>query len=102
MPLDPLLKSFLDELGAQPQPKLWQMEPAAAREMFAALMQAVGPKDVPIGKVTNLVIPTPVGEIAARSYLPVAAGREAPPPLVFFPRGGFVVGKCWEPCGRLP
>src|SRR5437763_2883195 len=93
MPLDPLLKSFLDELGAQPQPKLWQMEPPAAREMFAALMRAVGPKEVPSGKVTNLTIPGPGGHIGARSYLPVAAGSEAQPTLVFFHGGGFVIGS---------
>lgn len=93
MPLDPLLKVFLDELAAQPQPKLWELEPPAAREAFAALMQAVGPKDVPIGKVASLTVPGPGGFIAARSYLPVAAGSEPQPTLVFFHGGGFVIGS---------
>jgi acetyl esterase len=93
MPLDPLLKAFLDELAAQPQPKLWELEPPAAREMFAALMHAVGPKDVPIGKVANFTIPGPGGDIAARSYLPVAAGSELQPTLVYFHGGGFVIGS---------
>jgi hypothetical protein len=35
--------------------------PAAAREVFGAMMQLVGPKDVPIGKVQNLTMPGPGG-----------------------------------------
>jgi acetyl esterase/lipase len=93
MPLDPLLKAFLDQLEAQPQPKLWEMDPPAAREMFAALMQAVGPKDVPIGSVSDFTMPGPGGDIPARSYTPVAAGSEAQPTLVFFHGGGFVIGS---------
>jgi len=93
MPLDPLLKAFLDQMAVQPQPKLWELEPPAAREAMVALMQAVGPKDVPIGKVANLAIPSPNGEIPARSYTPVAAGGEPLPTLVFFHGGGFVIGS---------
>jgi acetyl esterase len=92
MPLDPLLKAFLDQMAAQPLPKMWEMEPAAAREAMVALMQAAGPKDVPIGKVTNLAIPGPAGDIPARAYTPVAAGGEPLPTLVFFHGGGFVIG----------
>jgi acetyl esterase len=93
MPLDPLLKAFLDQMAAQPEPKPWELEPPAAREAMVALMQAVGPKDVPIGKVANLAIPTTNGEIPARSYTPVAAGGEPLPTLVFFHGGGFVIGS---------
>ncbi|HEX3944426.1 MAG TPA: alpha/beta hydrolase [Rhizomicrobium sp.] len=93
MPLDPLLKAFLDQLAAQPQPKLWETEPSAARELFVAFMQAVGPKDVPIGKITSLSIPGPAGNIPARSYSPIASGSEPQPALVFFHGGGFVIGS---------
>ena len=93
MPLDPLLKAFLDQMAAQPQPKLWELEPPAAREAMVALMQLVGPKDVPIGKVANLAIPSPNGDIPARSYTPVAAGGEPLPALIFFHGGGFVIGS---------
>ena len=79
MPLDPLLKAFLDQMAAQPLPKMWEMEPAGAREAMVALMQAAGPKDVPIGKVTTLAIPGPAGDIPARAYTPVAAGGEPLP-----------------------
>jgi acetyl esterase len=93
MALDPILKAFLDQMAAQPQPKLWELSAPAGREMFAALMDAVGPKDVPIGNVKNVAIPGPGGEIPARSYAPVAAGSEPQPTLVFFHGGGFVIGN---------
>jgi acetyl esterase len=93
MPLDPLLKAFLDQLAAQPQPKLWETEAPEARELFAAFMQAVGPKDVPIGRITNFSIPGPGGDIPARLYSPIAAGSEPQPTLIFFHGGGFVIGS---------
>jgi acetyl esterase len=93
MPLDPLLKAFLDQMAAQPQPKLWELEAPAAREVMVALMQAVGPKDVPIGRIANVTIPGPGGDLPARSYTPVAAGSEPQPTLVFFHGGGFVIGS---------
>jgi acetyl esterase len=93
MPLDPLLKAFLDQLAAQPQPKLWETEPPQARELFAAFMQAVGPKDVPIGRITNFSIPGAGGDIRARLYSPIAAGSEPQPTLIFLHGGGFVIGS---------
>lgn len=92
MPLDPLVQAFLDQLNAQPAPPMWEMEPAQAREMFAAMMNLVGPKDVPIGKTENILIPGPGGDVAARVYAPVAAGSDAQPTLVFFHGGGWVIG----------
>jgi len=93
MPLDPVLKAFLDSVAAMGGPKTWDMQPAEAREAFAGLMQLAGPKDVPIGKVANLAIPAPHGEIAARSYSAVAAGSDPLPTLVFFHGGGWVIGS---------
>jgi len=93
MPLDPLLKSFLDQVAAQPAPKMWEMDPPTARAAFVALMEFAGPKDVPIGKVTSLAIPGPSGELPARVYTPVAAGGEPLPALIFFHGGGFVIGS---------
>jgi len=93
MPLDPVLKAFLDQVASLGGPKTWEMQPAEARESFAALMQLAGPKDVPIGKVANIAIPVAHGELAARSYAAVAAGGEALPTLVFFHGGGWVIGN---------
>ncbi|HEY2011178.1 MAG TPA: alpha/beta hydrolase [Rhizomicrobium sp.] len=92
MPLDPLVKAFLDKAAAIPRPKAWEVPPAMARQSFAGLMQLTGPKDVPVGKVENFTIPGPSGEIRARAYAPVAtAGPQ--PTLIYFHGGGFVVGS---------
>lgn len=93
MPLDPVLKAFLDQVAALGGPKTWEMTPGEAREAFAALMQLAGPKDIPIGKVAELSIPVPHGAIAARNYTPVAAGGDALATLVFFHGGGWVIGS---------
>lgn len=93
MPLDPVLKAFLDQVAAMGGPKTWDMQPNEAREAFAGLMQLAGPKDIPIGKVTNIAIPAAQAEIAARSYAPVAASSEPLPTLVFFHGGGWVIGS---------
>lgn len=92
MPLDPLVKALLDQMAAEATPPVWEMEPAAARAAFVALMDAVGPKDVPIGKVENLSIPGPAGDLELRLYSPVAAGSAPLPGLVFYHGGGFVFG----------
>src|ERR1700733_10279351 len=92
MPLDPLVKAFLDQASALPRPKMGEMPLTLARQSFAHLMAMVGPKDVPVGKVQNIVIPGPRGDIRARVYAPVAAGGAAHPALVYFHGGGFVVG----------
>lgn len=93
MPLDPLLKAFLDQMETQGGPKLWELDPPAARELFTALLQLAGPKDIPIGRVASLAVPGPAGEILARSYTPVAGGGDPMPALVFFHGGGFVIGS---------
>src|SRR5215469_6770684 len=92
MPLDPVLKSFLDQMSALPGPKMWEQSPSEGRQAFIALLQLVGPKDVPIGKTENLAASGPNGEIPLRLYSPVAAGGEALPVLVYFHGGGFVIG----------
>ena len=92
MPLDPIVKAFLDQMAAQPGPKMQEMPAADARAMFAAMMQMVGPKDVPVGKVENIAMPGPGGDLQLRNYTPVAAGSDALPTLIFFHGGGFVIG----------
>ena len=91
MPLDPLVKAFLDKAAAIPRPKAWDVPPAMARQSFAGMMQLTGPKDVPVGKIDNFVIPGPGGDIRARAYGPIAAVGPQPA-LIYFHGGGFVVG----------
>jgi acetyl esterase len=93
MPLDPLVKGFLDQMQAAPGPKMSEAGAPAAREIFVALMQLVGPKDVPVGKTENLTVPGPAGAIPIRVYTPVAAGRDPLPALIYYHGGGFVIGN---------
>ncbi|MBV8977497.1 MAG: alpha/beta hydrolase [Alphaproteobacteria bacterium] len=88
MPLDPVLKAFLDQMGQVPGPKLFELPPADGRAMFVAMMQMIGPKDVPIGSVKELR----AGSVALRMYTPVDPGRTPPGALVYFHGGGFVIG----------
>jgi len=92
MPLDPLLKTILDQMAANPAPKFADIAASDGRAMFTAMMQLVGPKDVPIGKVENLTMPGPAGDLRLRNFTPVAAGSEPLPTLIFFHGGGFVIG----------
>jgi len=92
MPLDPLVKVFLDQAVAMPRPKPWDVPLSVLRNNFAGMMRLVGPKDVPVGRIGNFPIPGAKGDIRARVYGPVAAGSDALPALVFFHGGGFVVG----------
>lgn len=91
MPLDPLVKAFLDKAAAIPRPKAWEMPPFMARQSFAGMMQLTGPKDVAVGRIENLTIPGPGGDLRARVYAPIATvGLQ--PTLVYFHGGGFVAG----------
>ena len=91
MPLDPLVKAFLDRAAQIPRPKVWDIAPAMARQSFAGMMQLTGPKDVAVGKMENFTIPGPGGDIRARSYAPIAAVGPLPT-LIYFHGGGFIAG----------
>ncbi len=79
MALDPLVTVFLEQLAAQPRHKPWEVPPEVSRAGFRATIKAFGPKDVPIGKVENVTMPGPGGDLPLRVYTPVAAGGEALP-----------------------
>ena len=93
MPLDPLVKAFLDQAARIPRPKMWEAPLAVTRQSFAGMMGLVGPQDVPVGRIENFTIPGPAGPIGARAYGPIAAGGDALPALIYFHGGGFVVGN---------
>jgi acetyl esterase len=92
MSLNPVMKAILDQMAAQPAPKMWQMSPSDGRMAFTALMQFAGPQNVPIGAVANVKAMGPHGDIPLRSYTPVAAAKGPLPTLVFYHGGGFVIG----------
>ena len=87
MPLDPLVRAFLDQLP--PRPKAWEVTPEQARSGFSSMVRTYGAKDVPIGRVETVTMPGPGGAMALRIYTPVAAGSEALPALIYFHGGAF-------------
>ena len=92
MPLDPLVKAFLDRAAAIPRPKAWDVPPPVMRQSFAGMMQLTAAKDVAVGKVEAITIPGPGGALKARSYAPIAASGPLPV-LIYFHGGGFVAGS---------
>jgi acetyl esterase/lipase len=93
MPLDPIVKGFLDQMKAAGGPKMSEAGAEAGRAQFAALMQLVGPKDVPVGRTENRIVPTATGGVPVRITTPVAAGGDPMPALVYYHGGGFVIGN---------
>ena len=53
MPLDPYVQGFLQKLAASNQPKIWQLSPADARQVYVGLAHVTDAKDVPIGNVED-------------------------------------------------
>lgn len=92
MPLDPIVKAFLDQLAAQPGPKMWETDASYGRALFTQMMTLVGPQNIPCGGIENLSAPGRAGHIPLRSYTPANAAAGALPVLVFFHGGGFVIG----------
>ncbi len=92
MSLDAIVKGLLDQMAATPQPKLWELTPVQGREMYRAMAQVLEPPAIAIGKIENLAMPGPAGEIKLRVYTPVASGATALPGLVYFHGGGWVIG----------
>jgi acetyl esterase len=92
MSLDPILKGLLDQMAANPMPKIWEIPPPAGREMYKGMAAMLDPQDVPIGKVEDRKIPGPGGDVPVRIYTPMGAGAAALPAVVFFHGGGFVIG----------
>lgn len=92
MSLDPILKGLLDQMSANPMPKIWEIPPVAGREMYKGMSAMLDPQNVPIGKIDDRKIPGPGGDIAIRIYTPVGGGAAALPAVVFFHGGGFVIG----------
>ena len=92
MPLDPLVKAFLDRAAAIPRPKDWDVPPVITRQSFAAMLGLTAPRDVAVGKVDNFTIPGPGGDIRARSYAPVAMVVVSSPEVL---RAMMGCAVCW-------
>lgn len=83
---------FLAYLNNLPGPRTHELEPAAARAIFAAMP---GVADLPIGDLAvtrDVTLPGPAGPIPARLFDTVER-REPGPVVLFLHGGGFVLGS---------
>ena len=88
----PDARAFLDFLNAMPGPKMNEMDPPAARQVYVAMRDMTDP---PIGDLStrlDLAIPGPAGTVPATLFDP-RASREPGPAVVFIHGGGFVIGN---------
>lgn len=88
----PDVAAFLNYLNNVPGPKMHELEPAAARQLYVAMKEVA---DLPLGElavVRDLVIPGPAGDIPARLF-DAKESREPGPAVVFYHGGGFVIGN---------
>lgn len=104
MPLDPQVKTMLDAAKALGLPPLHECSVEEARER-AVKMRPVDAIPAPVGRVTNLSIPGPGGDLPLRIYAPAGPGPF--PVLVYFHGGGYVVCNldthdqlCHELCNK--
>lgn len=88
MPLDPIVKAFLDQMAAQGAPPLTEQTVEQAREAVAAYTQIALPP-MPVARVDDRKIPGPAGEIPVRVYTPDGVGPF--PGIVFTHGGGWVL-----------
>ena len=91
MPLDPQAQALLEQIALLGGPKLNELTPPEAREVYRAFAAI---KPVPeTAAVSDHVIPVADGEIAARMFLPMGCDPVNPlPVLVWLHGGGWVVG----------
>jgi acetyl esterase len=90
MPLDPLARAYLDagaELGFK-APR--DSTPDEARANAIKRRHIFGAPPIPVGKVSDLTVPSPDGDIPIQVYAPDAAGSL--PILVYYHGGGWVSG----------
>ena len=93
MPLDPQVKTLLDQLAALEAPPIADLTPLQAREQFEAAlapMSGTGP-ELPLVEDRN--VPGPDGPVPVRVYRPAEGNGGALPVLVWFHGGGWVLGN---------
>ncbi|MGN6576673.1 MAG: alpha/beta hydrolase [Nocardioides sp.] len=91
MPLDPQIAGLLELLAAAGTP-MHEATPEQARAAFRTLTVDARPAEsvVPVGSVSDLVLPGPAGDLAGRVYRPESTGPV--PTVVLFHGGGWVIG----------
>ncbi|HET9691699.1 MAG TPA: alpha/beta hydrolase fold domain-containing protein, partial [Acidimicrobiales bacterium] len=88
--LQPDVAMVLDAMAEMGVPAIETMEPAAARELMAA-MATVSPPGPEVGEVVDGTLPGPAGDLAYRLWRPATPGPH--PLMVWFHGGGWVLGS---------
>jgi acetyl esterase len=94
MPVDPQVRTLLEQLAASGTPGLEQLSVTEARELMASLAPLTGPVEE-VAAVEDITVPGPHGPMAVRLYRPTGAAgavEEPPPLLIWFHGGGWVLG----------
>src|SRR5436853_4881535 len=86
MPLDPQIKTLLDQMAGLPH--LEELPVAEARKQVESRIPVNLPT-LPVASVSNRSIPGPAGNLPIRIYTPNA--NAASPLMVFFHGSGFVL-----------
>ncbi len=89
MPLDPQMKTILEEAAALGLPAYQDLSPAEARKQMLALAPPVD-RLLAVKRIEDRSIPGPDGEIPIRLYYP--AGGPPFAVFVYFHGGGWVIG----------
>jgi acetyl esterase len=88
----PDVEGFLNYLNNAPGPKMHELDPPVARQIYVAMKEVA---DLPVGDIAvmrDLMIPGPAGDIPARLF-DARETREPGPAVVFYHGGGFVIGN---------
>jgi acetyl esterase len=91
MPLDPNIKTLLEQMEAMGAPPLSTLTPAAARASMDAMIALMGPSE-DIAFVEDRTIDAGGQTLPVRIYRPEGLGDGPAPTLVFYHGGGFVIG----------
>ena len=89
--IHPEAQAVLDRLNAERVPPAYTLSPRGAREVLNDLLLDEGPPE-PVGRVQDLTIDSPVGDLPIRVYEP-EAGDGPYPVLLYYHGGGWVRGS---------
>src|SRR5688572_18730753 len=89
MPLDPKVKTYLEQLAKANVPPVELLSPEQAREQMVAASSFLG-KPQPVRSMDDRTLAGPGGELPVRVYRP---DDERGPAIVYFHGGGWVVGS---------